>query len=297
MVCPNFGIRFHLPKRSCLAVAAALGALLSVAGQFSRAEEQPAARAEEKARDDKARDEERAERLARMVKTAAEYEIAGGKESEIPAELLKEPLLRWSNPLRESDDGTLFLWTLDGRPAVAACVYNVGEGVIEHELQSLAAGPLRATRRKTPVWTPATGGVEFKPVPGDPEIPASTPVRRLNQMRNIMRGFTAAFGYDRWRHELRLMPQPLYRYGTGDGDLVDGALFAFAQGTDPEILLLLEARGTDKESRNWQYAVARMNMGDLDLKHAGEVVWKIAAWDRRLDPRQPYITFAFPRDK
>ena len=44
------------------------------------------------------------------------------------------------------------------------------------------------------------------------------------------------------------------------------------------------------------YAVARMNMADLELKHAGEVVWKIDSWDRRLDPRKPYITFAFGRD-
>ncbi|HEV7225031.1 MAG TPA: hypothetical protein VGN42_20165 [Pirellulales bacterium] len=214
------------------------------------------------------------------------------------AELLKQPLLRWSNPLREADDGALFLWTLDGRPAVAACVYNVGDTMIEHELQSLASTPLHATRRDKPVWTPPTAGVEFKPVPDKPDPPASTPARRLTQMRNILREFSAAMGHAQWRHELRLMPQPLYRYGADDeAGVLDGALFAFAQGTDPEILLLLEARGKDEESREWQYAVARMNMGDLELKHAGEIVWRIDNWDRRLDPRQPYITFAFDRDR
>ena len=53
-----------------------------------------------------------------------------------------------------------------------------------------------------------------------------------------MREFSGAFGYAQWRHELRLMPQPLYRYDADDeGGTFDGALFAFAQGTDPEILL------------------------------------------------------------
>lgn len=282
------------PKRSWFVVTV-LATLLLAVGQASRGD--PPAGATGKPSDDaRSREDESAQRLARMVKTAAEYEIVGGNELETAAEILREPLLRWSNPLRESDDGALFLWTLDGRPAVAACVYNVGDTVIEHELQSLDSRPLRTTRRNMAVWTPARGGVEFKPVPGTPEAPAATPVRRLTQMRNIMREFTAGFGRDQWRHELRLMPQPLYRYGTGEDELVDGALFAFAEGTDPEILILLEARGTAKDSREWRYAVARMNMSDLDLKHAGEVVWRVAPWDRRLDPREPYITFAFPRD-
>jgi hypothetical protein len=278
-----------------LALVTAIGSLVAfgrVGGGSLRAEEPAAAGAKAKSQD-----EASARRLAWMVQTAAEYQITSGEDSESAAKLLEKPLLRWSNPLRESDDGTLFLWTLDGRPAVAACVYNVGETMVEHELQSLALTPLRATRQNKPVWTPPTAGVEFKPLPGKPDAPAATPARRLTQMRNLMREFSGAFGYAQWRHELRLMPQPLYRYGADDeAGTFDGALFAFAQGTDPEILLLLEARGQDGQYRDWRYAVARMNMGDLELKHAGETVWRVKQWDRRLDPRQPYITFAFGRD-
>ena len=36
-------------------------------------------------------------------------------------------------------------------------------------------------------------------------------------------------------------------------DVVDGAVFAFAQGTDPELLVLLEARRSG-ESLAWHYA-------------------------------------------
>jgi hypothetical protein len=275
----------HLAGQWSFVAIATVWASLPAAGAALHAEERPSPAS---------RDAESARRLEHMVQTAAEYDVTAGDGSDGAVELLKQPLLRWSNPLRECDDGALFLWTQGGRPVIAACVYNVGQGIIEHELQSLASGPLRATRHNSQVWSPAAAGVELKPVPGAPGVPASTPARRLTQMRNILRGFSAAMGHDRWRHELRLMPQPLHRY-SNDGAVVDGALFAFAQGTDPEVLFLLEARKSDHESADWHYAVARMNMAELDLMHSGKVVWNVNTWDRRLDPRQPYITFAFNR--
>ena len=33
---------------------------------------------------------------------------------------------------------------------------------------------------------------------------------------------------------MRLLAQPIYRYENTKGDLIDGALFAFVLGTDPE---------------------------------------------------------------
>ena len=38
------------------------------------------------------------------------------------------------------------------------------------------------------------------------------------------------------------MPQPLLRYAAPDSGVIDGAVFAFAEATDPEALLILEAR-------------------------------------------------------
>ena len=42
--------------------------------------------------------------------------------------------------------------------------------------------------------------------------------------------------------EMRLLAQPIYRYENTKGDLIDGGLFVFVQGTDPEMFLLIEAR-------------------------------------------------------
>jgi hypothetical protein len=50
---------------------------------------------------------------------------------------------------------------------------------------------------------------------------------------------------------------PLYRYEKPPGDVLEGAVFAFVLGTDPELLLVLEAR-RDEGATVWQYALARM---------------------------------------
>ena len=51
---------------------------------------------------------------------------------------------------------------------------------------------------------------------------------------------------------LRLLTQPIYKYETADSG---GALFAFVEGTDPEVFLMIEARTVDAGSV-WHYALA-----------------------------------------
>jgi hypothetical protein len=245
-----------------------------------------------------AREKARAARLERMQRVAADYDLLEASDTPRDAqkdkqcELQKTPVLRWSNPLRETDDGTVFLWkTAAGRPAAILSIYTHEEVNIDHEFQSLALTALAAKYRGNTVWQPARAGIEFQPAPGRPEPPAKTAASRLSQMRKLLGGFSASMGRDQWRHELRLLPQPFYRYGDKEGEVVDGAVFAFAQGTDPELLILVEARRRKGEPATWQYAPARLNMGNVELKHRDAVVWMIDAWDRRVDPAAPYVTF------
>ena len=80
--------------------------------------------------------------------------------------------------------------------------------------------------------------------------------------------------------ELRLLPQPLYRYEPFGGKVLDGGLFSFAAGTDPEVLLLIEARRENRELI-WQYAFARFNYAELSASFKGDRVWRVDA-----DPAQ-----------
>ncbi len=70
------------------------------------------------------------------------------------------------------------------------------------------------------------------------------------------------------------MPSPLFRYKTDRRDLVDGAVFAFVQGTDPEVVLVLEARRADAKVQ-WQYALTRRSMLALEAKLDGETIWSV----------------------
>ena len=91
------------------------------------------------------------------------------------------------------------------------------------------------------------------------------------------------------RWELRLLPQPLYRYESTDPDVLDGAVFAFvtSAGTDPEALLVLEARkpaaGCDPV---WHYAIARFTDLNLWVRHKGKVVFYRPADSRMTSPQQ-----------
>ena len=54
-------------------------------------------------------------------------------------------------------------------------------------------------------------------------------------------------------NELRLLTQPLYRYQDETAGILHGALFAFVEANDPEVLLLLEAVGSNVKEPQWRY--------------------------------------------
>jgi hypothetical protein len=237
------------------------------------------------------RERDREDRLRTMQQHAADYRLSVSGEQEEVLVLQKKPVLRWSNPLRETDDGAVFLWTMsNGRPAAALSIYTHEQVFIDHEFQSLALVPIVAERGQIPVWRPAKAGMEFREMPGAVEV-EETSALRLSQMRKMLGEFSASMGRERWRHELRLLRQPLYRYGDEGSDILDGAVFAFCQGTDPELLVAVEVRADMEGSRTWHYAPARFNMGSLELKHDGKPVWTVDDWNRVPDPTEPYITF------
>ena len=90
---------------------------------------------------------------------------------------------------------------------------------------------------------------------------------------------------------LRLLTQPVYRFENADPG---GALFAFVEGTDPEVFLLLETRNGDKGPA-WHYALARMNSVEFHVTQHGREVWfvPIIPWQQARNPREPYTLFVF----
>jgi hypothetical protein len=75
--------------------------------------------------------------------------------------------------------------------------------------------------------------------------------------------------------DLRLIAQPLLRYQPKNQSTIDGALFSFSLGTDPEVILILEARN-EKDALSWQYACARYHYIDLKSYYKDKEVWHAA---------------------
>ncbi len=94
-------------------------------------------------------------------------------------------------------------------------------------------------------------------------------------MRALIRDFSASTQDHTARHlELRLLPQPLYRYESTDPDVLDGAVFAFVSSTDPEALLVIEARKpAPADGPVWNYAICRFTDLSLSVQHKGKEVF------------------------
>ena len=85
------------------------------------------------------------------------------------------------------------------------------------------------------------------------------------------------------------MIRALHRYADPEKGLIDGAIYAFAAGTNPEALLLLEARADDSGRGKWSFGVARMGAASCQAKLDDKVVWEcppIDVWDSR----EPYYS-------
>jgi hypothetical protein len=210
---------------------------------------------------------------------ADDYEIGSVEEPSRKFSLRTAPVLRWSQPVRGGDDGAVYVWLDRGRPAIIGAIFawprNDGLRVVVHEMHALTSTAMQAAYKKSEVWALEKPALEYKRVSGA-AAPAASPAQRLAQIRTLGRDFTAnSIDRDDREWELRLLAQPLYRYELKDHpELVDGAILAFVQGTDPEVLLILEAR-RDGDKSYWQYALARFSDFRLFVKFNGAEVWRV----------------------
>ncbi|MGH7202079.1 MAG: hypothetical protein ACREJB_15855 [Planctomycetaceae bacterium] len=222
------------------------------------------------------------------------YDLWTGPESATPAKPV--PVLRWDNNARGSSSGLTVLYIADGRPEAVVCIYP-WEGRLTHEFGSLSRGTFIAKRDGETIWTPQTPGVSFAPVP-DADPPADKPVVRQRQIKALARRFEATLvGWRRDnsdRQELRLLPRPIYEYDSKNSDNVDGAVFAFVMGTDPEVLLMIEAvKVGDKQQ--WQYAFARRTSGELEGRLDGKAVWTAERYPGTMNPTGTGFNVRGPR--
>ena len=214
-----------------------------------------------------------AEELHRYFKNEADgYEMIYKGEK---LKLRSQPLMHWSNPQRNQEQGATYIWTKDQVPLVIVSIFTFEYNNVvrsRHEVISLADDALECRLHDKLVWTPQTSGLEWTSIT-DTQAPASTPARRLFQMRTIARQFSGVL-YSTWRppNKLALIPQPLTRYQNPKQGLLDGAVFSLAVATDPELLVVIEARMDKGGKPVFRYAPVRSNYNKLELSRNGELV-------------------------
>jgi hypothetical protein len=233
-------------------------------------------------------------RLEFMKESMATHEIHALDDRGTRFRLQPDPVLRFTNPVGGSRDGALFLWLDEaGRPVVASQILWNPQQIWAQEFSSLSPSPLIARSPDGRVWNPSRGGVSFQPVP-EAARPADTDERRLRQMRQLADGFSAEHNYrGRTWNQLRLLTKPFARYGKPGSEVQDGALFCFAQGTDPEALLMLESR-LGRDGPEWQYAFAPMTGFAINASWKGKPIWTKPA-EGNGSARNPSNTFHIRR--
>jgi hypothetical protein len=95
---------------------------------------------------------------------------------------------------------------------------------------------------------------------------------------------------DNSRYELRRLERPLHTYQDEDSGVQAGALYTLANGTNPEIMLFIEARVDPKNGTKaaWQFLVGRLAHAGLHLEYDGKEVFTAPRANQLSGRDRPY---------
>ena len=268
----------------------------------------PALADEKPAESTEAASAQRSARLASMKTLAAQFVMksarAGDKQ---PFELHPDPIFRYSDQPRGFVDATLWSWGppgSTGRPAAIAkieaavspdrvpywhfCVVSLDDELVTADFN----GARRLTATKP--------GLELRSIRGAPDA-ADRPAARQRQMKDLMARFTATIfntNPDTKRpepQEMRLLATPIHRYAEEATGLRDGIICGLTtNGTNPDMLIVIELRGDKDSSAEWKYGVVKMTIAEVHVRLDRDELWM----SPRNGPRETWDSFTkMPREE
>lgn len=195
-------------------------------------------------------------------------------ESASALKFATRPLLRYNDQTRGVQgtnkllDATVWRLAESGRPTALLTleIYPVGagKGQLFYEFVSLSPAPFSMESPRGPKWIASHTELKMERLAGGP-APAKSPPGRLTQLRELARRFSVHEDLYGEKIECRLLTQPIDRYSDKDASIQDGAIFVFANGTNPELGLVLEC--SDSE---WSFGAFRLSsvavLANLDGK-------------------------------
>ncbi|OWK43029.1 hypothetical protein [Fimbriiglobus ruber] len=215
---------------------------------------------------------------------------------------IEQPLLLYGDLTREDDRGSVWGWGEQGRPVTLLELYQKvnDRRTWKVGICNTSGGKLRASRAGAPWWQENNSGVELRPIPNAPTVAAEA-AQQQQQVKLLARKFT---GHEFWnpnntRYELRRLERPLHTYRDEARGLLAGGLFTLANGTNPELMLFVEARAKEGSKPVWQFAVGRLADAPLHLEYDGKEVFTAPMADLFLEPEKSYWTdsIVVPRTK
>jgi hypothetical protein len=239
-------------------------------------------------------DEEKA-RLAGYLQHMQKCEARLASNAEMQIEMIDHPVLIFGDSARANQNGSVWVFGQKGRPAAMIELYKGTQATDRWVHAATLTGTERIVM-KTPLsgqWKPEKLQIEPTAIAGAP-APEAKAAQRLRQAREIARRFTAHefWDPDNSRFELRLLAQPIHRYSDEKKELHDGAAFVLAHGTNPEVVLLIEALGKDLKDARWHYSLARLGSAEIHVELDGKEVWKCGRAPGIVgSPNDPYWLF------
>lgn len=224
-----------------------------------------------------------ATRRAFLLDTFKAYEISTGRSpsQRKTVKLNRKPLHYFSNPISGVVDAAVFAWESDGHPqAIGKIFVNEKKQAWGEYIASLSESRLEMEKSGRPLWRPVA--TEFKKLDDFPRPSKNSNARKV-QMRSIAGQFEVI---DLWKEDglisdeagtdwsLRMLAKPLIRYGSQQSKVIDGGIFGFVQGTNPEAILTIEAFDAGDEP-HWRYRFSRLTIYELRAKRKNKLVWSV----------------------
>lgn len=265
------------------------GALLNAAflaanlapGQERQSSAQPPGESQDsESQDNEAQENANKRKLAVMRRLAEAIHVTVGEgEARKDAKLISEPLFRFSDQARLLPDGSVWGWGTAGRPVmmVEFRTYDRTPGEWGYDLT--ATSDVRLSAEITGHGRFAPRNPDFKLIAArDFAPPSKTEAARLRQMKQFARSLNASEIWKGQRSELRLLPTEVHRYSDAASGIIDGAVFIFVVGSNPEAILLVEAHKAEPRPDapgTWKYGLARMSAAEVTFRLGDTEVWKI----------------------
>ncbi|HJZ53992.1 MAG TPA: hypothetical protein VKE74_03500 [Gemmataceae bacterium] len=236
--------------------------------------------------------DEQYRREAEALVSGIELEALVG-DKWVKVKRIEKPLLYFGDPTRSNNRGSVWGWGDRGRPLALLELHQRENDRAKwvYGICNTSGGKLRAKRGGAAWWQENDSAAELKDIPGAP-APAADAPQRARQLKQLAAKFT---GHQFWdpnnsRFELRRLDRPLHTYRDEDAGLLEGALYTLANGTNPEIMVFVEARANAKDGSKavWQYAVGRLADAELHLEYDGKEVFDAPRGNKVLGAAKPY---------